>query len=368
MERVIEETVESLERGEGCVLATIIHTQGSTPQKMGAKLLVQGDGTIVGTLGGGCVEAEIWSTAKQLLESGGQPQCHEYQLNEELDAQDGLVCGGTIHIFLDPIRRPNDFLPYAREILSAHSGGSPVALATVVKASPPNDCTGAKLLIRQNNTTAGSLENPALEELAREAAHRVGDYGKCEHLLAEDGTEVFVESFTTLPTMVIMGGGHVAKALVSVAKIVGFSICVIDNRPQFASKERFPEAERVVLADFSSGLTQVPVNANTFIVVATLGHKYDNVALEAALKSPAGYVGLVGSKRKTILIFEELLKRGIPRERIRNVNAPIGLAIGAVTPEEIAISIIAEMTMFRHGGSGLPMKLEESWTGSRLSS
>lgn len=359
MDKVIEEAVKSLERGESCVLATLIQTRGSTPQKPGAKLLVQSDGTIVGTIGGGCVEAEIWATGKKLLESGGTPQYCEYELTEELAVQDGLVCGGVMSFFLDPIRKATDFLPYAREILSAYRGGNPVTLATVVK-TPASSHLGAKYLIRQDNTIAGFLGNTALEDMAREAACRVIDYAKSEYLVTEDGTEVFIEGFTTIPTLVVMGGGHIAKALASVAKIVGFRICIIDNRPQFATKERFPEAETVVFADFSSGLTKLSVNTNTFIVVATAGHKFDFIALEAAVKSPAGYVGMVGSQRKTALIFKELLKQGIPEERIKAVHAPIGLSIGAVTPEEIAISIIGEMIMFRHGGSGRPLKLKES--------
>lgn len=359
MDKVIEETIKALERGEKCVLATLVQTRGSTPQKPGAKLLVRSDGTIVGTIGGGCVEAEISETAKQLLESAGPPQYCEYELTEELAVQDGLVCGGVMSFFLDPIQKAADFLPYAREILSAYHGENPVALATAVK-TPPSSNLGTKYLIRKDNTVAGSLGNSALEELAREAARRVIDYGKSEYLSAEDGTEVFVEGFTTIPTLIVMGGGHIAKALASVAKIVGFRICIIDNRPQFATKERFPEAETVIFADFSSGLSKLSVNTNTFIVVATPGHKFDFIALEAAVKSPAGYVGMVGSQRKTALIFKELLKQGIPEERIKAVHAPIGLSIGAVTPEEIAISIIGEMIMFRHGGSGRPMKLKES--------
>jgi xanthine dehydrogenase accessory factor len=266
-----------------------------------------------------------------------------------------------MYFFIEPIREPGSFLPYAREALEACRGGSPVALATVVKAGPGSGGAGSRLLIRRDGTTLGSLGSQVLEEMARQAARRVAEYGRNEHLVAEDGTELFVEGFTTPPTLVMMGGGHIGKALASLARMVGFRIYVIDDRPQFASRERFPEADGVVVADFAEGLAQVPVNTNTFIVVATRGHRYDDLALEAALRSPARYVGLVGSRRKTILIHKELLKRGVPLERLREVHAPIGLDIGALTPEEIAVSIMAEMIMCRLGGTGRPMKLDERY-------
>ena len=143
---------------------------------------------------------------------------------------------------------------------------------------------------------------------------------------------------------------------------------MVDDRPQFANSERFPKAaDTIVVPDYTRGLDQVPVNANTFIVIATRGHWFDDLALEAAVRTPAKYVGLLGSRRKTILIYQRLLQQGVAPERLRAVRAPIGLAIGALTPEELAVSIMSEIIMFRHGGSGGPMQMNEKYLNRALS-
>ena len=157
----------------------------------------------------------------------------------------------------------------------------------------------------------------------------------------------------------LCGGGHVSKAIAPLAKTLGFRIFVTDDREEFANKERFPEADMTVVKKPEDAIPELPVNPNTFIIVATRGHRYDNVALAAAARSPASYVGLLGSRRKVILIYEDLLKMGISRERLEELRAPIGLDIHARTPEEIAVSIMAEILMFRLGGTGNVMKLEE---------
>ena len=158
-----------------------------------------------------------------------------------------------------------------------------------------------------------------------------------------------------------MGGGHVGKATSTLAALLGYRIYVIDDRPEFANKERFPEVEKVVVADYSEGLNHVPINANTSIVVATRGHRYDDLALEAAVKTTAGYIGLLGSQRKSILIYERLARLGVPTERLRGVRAPVGLDIGALTPEELAVSIMSEVIMHRHGKFGSPLTMDSKY-------
>ena len=362
MKEVVQETVTLLEQGQPCVLATVVRTRGSTPQKPGAKLLVRADGSGVGTLGGGCVEGDIWFAAKEILRRQGGPEFRDYLLNEDIAARDGLVCGGTMYFFIEPFWNPQEFLPYGREMMEAYEGGSPVGVATVVKSDTGSGRMGARILLREDGSLYGSLDDPELDALALEAAQRVADLGKSEHIATHDGTELFVEGFTTPPTLVLMGGGHVSRATAALAHMLGFRIYVVDDRPQFANRERFPEAEdTIVVPDYTTGLDQVPVNANTFIVIATRGHWFDDLALEAAVRTPAKYVGLLGSKRKTIMIYKRLAKMGIPAERLNEVRAPIGLDIGALTPEELAVSIMSEITMCRYGGVGGPMKMDESY-------
>ena len=360
MKEVFHEAVNRLEQGEPVVVATVVRTKGSTPQKPGAKLLVREDGSGVGTLGGGCVEGDIWFAAKQLMKRGGSAQYREYQLNEDLAAQDGLVCGGTMYFLIDPVYRPEEYLSFAEEIDRAYTGAGAVALANLIQAPEGSPVPlGAKLFIREDGTTEGTLGDPDLDREAVKRALELMVHGKNEYVVADRGAEYFIEAFTTPPQLVICGGGHVSKAIAPLAKTLGFRLFITDDREEFANAERFPEADMVVPLKPEDALPQLPINPNTFIVVATRGHRLDNVALEAAARTPARYVGLMGSRRKTILIYEDLIRSGLPIERIKEIRSPIGLDIHARTPEEIAVSIIAEVLMFRLGGTGQPMTLEE---------
>ena len=362
MKEVIQEAVNLLGEDQPCVLATVVRTKGSTPQKPGAKLLVRKDGSGVGTLGGGCVEGDIWFAAKEILRRKGGPEFRDYLLNEDIAARDGLVCGGTMYFFIEPLWNPQEFLPFGEEMMGAYKSGQPVAVATVVKAESGRGAMGAKILLREDGSTYGSLGDPELDGLALEAARQVADMGTNEHVMTHYGVELFVEGFTTPPTLVLVGGGHVARATYDLARLLGYRIYVVDDRPQFANKERFPEAEdTIVVPDYTSGLDQIPINANTFIVVATRGHWFDDLALEAAVRTPARYVGLLGSRRKTILIYQRLVELGMSPERLKEVHAPVGLDIGALTPEELAVSIMSEIVMYRHRGSGGPMRMDERY-------
>ena len=366
MQDIFHEAVNELEAGDPVVMATVVRTKGSTPQKPGAKLLVRSDGSGVGTLGGGCVEGDIWFAAKELMKKGGTAEYREYQLNEELAADDGLVCGGTMYFVIDPVYEPQDYLPYAREIDGAYGGDGAVALATLVRPAPGGGSRlGAKLFIRENGTTEGTLDNPDLDHQAIEKGLELMVHGRNDYVSAESGAEYFVEAYTTPPQLVVCGGGHVSKAIAPLAKNLGFRVFITDDREEFADKKRFPEADILVQLKPEEALQQLPINPNTFIVVATRGHRYDNVALEAAARTPARYVGLMGSKRKTVLIYEDLLRNGLSIERIKEIRSPVGLDIRARTPEEIALSVMAEVLMFRLGGSGQPMKLEE-WRIDRI--
>jgi xanthine dehydrogenase accessory factor len=360
MKEVFHEAVNLLEKDDRLVVATVIRTKGSTPQKPGAKLLVRADGSGVGTLGGGCVEGDIWFAASQLMKRQGSAEYREYQLNEELAAEDGLVCGGTMYFLIDPVYRPEDYLDYAKEIDSAYEGGGAVALASLVKPGPGVDAPlGSKLFIRENGITEGTLGDAELDAEATKKARELMVHGKNDYVVAESGAEYFVEAYTTPPQLVICGGGHVSKAISDHAKTLGFRLFITDDRADFANEERFPQADMVVAKKPEEALAELPINPNTFIIVATRGHRFDNVALAAAAATPARYVGLMGSRRKTILIYEDLVRMGVPVDRIREIRSPIGLDISARTPEEIAVSIMAEVLMFRLGGTGNPMKLDQ---------
>ncbi len=359
MQDVFHEAVNLLGKDEQLVMATVIRTKGSTPQKPGAKLLVRKDGTGVGTLGGGCVEGDIWYAASQLMRRGGDAQYREYELNEDLAAEDGLVCGGTMFFLIDPVYRPEQYLDVAKEIDAAYEGGPSVALASLIRSANGLGSIGSKLFIREDGSTEGSLGDLRLDHDAVQRARNLMAMGRNEYVITDEGVEYFIEAYTTPPQLVICGGGHVSRALASHAKPLGFRLFITDDREEFANSQRFPEADIVVAKKPEDALKELPINPNTFIVVATRGHRFDNVALAAAADTPARYVGLMGSKRKTILIYEDLVRMGLNEERLREIRSPIGLDIHARTPEEIAISIMGEILMFRLGGTGQEMKLEQ---------
>ena len=365
MKEVFHEAVSELGDGRPVVVATVVRTKGSTPQKPGAKLLVRDDGTGVGTLGGGCVEGDIWFAARELMRRGGAAQYRDYELNEDLAAEDGLVCGGTMYFLIDPVYEAGSYLQYAREIDDAYAGGPAVALASVTAPGEGAATMGARLFIREDGSTEGTLGSPDIDREAVKKAHELMVHGKNEFVVMRDGTEFFVEAYTTPPQLVLCGGGHVSKAIAPMAKTLGFRVFVTDDREEFANPERFPETDMLVAEKPEAAIPRLPINANTFIIIATRGHRYDNVALEAAARTPAKYVGLLGSKRKAILIYEDLMRSGLSIDRIREIRSPVGLDVRGRTPDEIAVSIMAEVLMFRLGGTGQPMKIED-WRIDRI--
>ncbi len=361
MRDVIQGAVDGLKDGQPCVLATVVRTKGSTPQKAGAMLLVRQDGSGLGTLGGGCVEGDIWFAAKEILRQNGGPEFKDYYLNEDIAARDGLVCGGTMYFYLEPLRETEDFLSIGNEIVSAYDGGQPVSLATVVNAKEGGPALGGKLLLRVDGSVSGSLGNAELDAQVIEIAQKVADVGSNESLTTADGTEVFVEGFTTPPTLVMVGGGHVGKATADLAHSLGYRVYLVDDRPEFSNEERFPYAEKTIVAPYDNWSEQLDLNVNTFVVVATRGHRYDDLALESALRTRARYIGLLGSRRKTIMIYRRLIEQGVPLERIKEVYAPVGLNIGALEPGELAVSIMSEIIMVRRGGDGGRLQMDERY-------
>ncbi|MBI3742726.1 MAG: XdhC family protein [Chloroflexi bacterium] len=375
MQPVFDEADKLLKKGEPFVLATVVRTKGSTPQKPGAKLLVRRDGTAVGTLGGGCVEADVWAEAKTIFEQNNGAQLRRFVLNEDIAANDGLVCGGNMDILIDPIMGDRDMAPFVDEILAAYQGRGDRAMATLVTpgktvhgslrpasgqaiGSPRTGLPGSKLFVRANGSTVGTLGSEALDRAARNTALEVMPRGLERWVETEDGARAFVETFTNPPTVVIAGGGHVGKAVYNFAKMLGYKVWIVDDREVYANKERFPDADRIVVDEFDKGLRSLDLSPNCFVIIATRGHKLDDIATREAARSKAGYIGLLGSRRKSLMIFRDLIREGVPEERIREIRAPVGLDIGGRTPDEIAISIMAEIIAVRHDKQGGSMTMD----------
>ncbi|OGL40354.1 MAG: xanthine dehydrogenase [Candidatus Schekmanbacteria bacterium GWA2_38_9] len=247
---IYKEIVRIRESGEKAALATIVSRKGSTPRKESAKMLIKSDGSIIGSIGGGCVEGQVWDDAKEVIKKGKSKILHFDLTNEEI-ALDGLACGGKMDVLIEPI------LP--------------------------------------------------------------------------------------VPTMFIFGAGHISLPLCKIAKIAGFRVVIIDDRDIFANRERFPDADEIIVESFETVFNKLRMNDSSYLVIVTRGHLYDEKVLELSLRTKTKYVGMIGSKRKIKTIFTNLKSRGATQAQLEKIYTPIGLPIDAETPEEIAVSIMAEV-------------------------
>jgi xanthine dehydrogenase accessory factor len=251
---IYEEIVKLRQEGRRGAVATIVNVRGSIPSFETAKMLVRDDGSIAGTIGGGCVEAEIWQAAREVMQSE-KPRTLTFNLNHDPKYDSGLVCGGTLDIFVEPVLPP--------------------------------------------------------------------------------------------ASLYIFGAGHVSISLYKVARGAGFDVTVVDDREAYANRERFPEAKEVIADDFDRAMARLAPGESAYLVIVTRGHRDDMRILRWAVQTRARYIGMIGSKRKTIAIFKELTKEGLSAGLFERVHAPVGLDIGAITPEEIAVAITAELIAAR---------------------
>ena len=247
---VYEELVELRRAGEKCAIATIVEVAGSIPSFQSAKMLIRQDGTMVGTIGGGCTEAEVWQAARDVIETE-KPRMLQFNLGQEAAYDNGLICGGQLNVYVEPV------LP--------------------------------------------------------------------------------------VPSALIFGAGHISKSLSKVATLAGFRTVVIDNRDSYANRERFPEAAEVFAEEYEDIFPKLAANDATYAIIVTRGHRDDMRVLRWAVEQPLRYVGMIGSKRKTLEVAKHLRMEGITVDKLARIHAPMGLDIGAVTPEEIAVAVVAEM-------------------------
>jgi len=349
MQDIHSEIVRALEKKERCVLATLISRVGSAPRAVGAKYLVKQDGTSLGSIGGGCVEAEVWQEAQKVAEKEEGKILH-FDLTSEQLAEGGLVCGGNIDIFLEPLRR--DFLNIYEEAARIRQKGGVAIIATLVSVDG-GFAKGerSKILIKTSGEEVGSLwGGPELKrkvlsegkEALREKKPRILVFS-CE----EKRMEILLEPVFCEPTVYIFGGGHVSEQIAPLAKNVNFKVAVIDDREMFANRERFPEADEVIVSEFEKCFERLNIDESSYIVIVTRGHLYDGIVLGQALQSSARYIGMIGSRKKIGTLYQSLIEKGIAKELLGRVHAPIGIDINSETPEEIAVSIVAELIKVR---------------------
>ena len=341
--RKIPELIESEQVGAYC---TVVETKGSTPQKPGSKLLILPDLRNIGTLGGGCVEAEARRQAIGLMQEGA-PRLLEFQLDSDYGWDDGLICGGNMKIFIDlPKTAPEAEMFQHLQTLSAQK--VPAVSATVVTSESANVHVGMKMLFANTGERFGTLGDPALEDVVQAETEAVLQRNTAGLFRGNGTATVFLEPLQPRPTLLIAGAGHVGQALCHLGNWLDFDVAIVDDRADFASAERLPEADEIIIGDIATELRKYPITPLTYVVIVTRGHQHDESALHSVVESDARYIGLIGSRRKIKLIFDDLIEAGIPKERLQQVYAPIGLDIYSKTVPEIAVSIASQLIQIRN--------------------
>ncbi len=368
---IFQNIIHELETGETVAVATIVRRKGSVPREVGARMLVQRGGKISGTVGGGCGEAEVWRAALNVIDTH-RPTVVQVDLTEEIAMESQGVCGGIFDVFVQPWyissgeERPT-MLEVAQAITRALESEHAVTLATVIAAGGVwRGLVGRCMLVHENGETMGALSLPgasaegATSQIVQ-AAHTSIQNGKphierIADIHAENAwVEIFVEPFVPPPVLLIAGAGHIAAPLAAIAHVMNYTVSVTDDRASFANRERFPMAKQLLVGDIESTLRHYPITARTHVVLVTRAHSHDVQGLRAIIDSPSAYIGMIGSQRRVWAVFKLLHDEGVPAEKLARVRAPIGLDFGSSTPEEIALGIMAEITMLRHGGSGRAM-------------
>ena len=352
MEDILTEIVRRKEQGERMALASLVWSTGSIPMSERAKMIVAEEGDVVGTIGGGCLEAEVLSAGRIALETG-ENQLMRYTMTEKQAGESGLNCGGSVRIYTEVIE-PDEGADFYSRVLAARQARSGCALATLLKSRFDNTGEG-RLWLGADGSTYGSL---GTSEADRQVEEHLPEVLERERGLvcaldpdAELGetAEVFIEPFLPEPVLYVFGGGHVGGQICALAKNVGFRVVLIDDRPTFANSERHPQADECLVAGMEEVFADLPIDDQSYIIAATRGHQHDEIVVEAAIKTPARYIGMLGSERKKLILWRRIAERGGDSQRLDAVFAPIGFNIGADTPTEIAVSVVAELIEQRRG-------------------
>jgi len=320
---------DHLSRGVKGALATIVKKVGAAPRDEGASMFITAQGNIFGTIGGGSVEAEARLEAIKVIETGLYRMLH-FRMDGKSATEQGMICGGNVSIFIEPVNERQ------KEVYCAVSNAIKMDTKGLV-ITRYSESGLLKSFFPATGTVVGDL----LDEETKATISAAG-----ERLLASDG--LIIAPILARSRLYIFGAGYVSQHISRIASMVSFDVTVIDDREDYSNSNRFPEARETIVGDFSSVFDLLPFSGSEYIVIVTRGHKHDALVLEQVLKRPTRYAGMIGSRRKTVMIFDHLRNKGIDDVLFARVFAPIGLDIGAETPEEIAVSIVAELIQKRN--------------------
>ncbi|MCS7022419.1 MAG: XdhC family protein [Gemmataceae bacterium] len=359
MDTVLDELVAARDQNLECVYCQVVETRGSTPQKAGAAMLVYADGRQSGTLGGGCIEADVRRRALARLHDQAAPLLCTFTLDGDYGWDDGLICGGRMTILIHPLTARSDAdqtaLTYYRRLRDQFQTGMGHCEVIALEDTPWWSRTSRWLFADSQLLAAwGSPTVTTTEVVQQVLSRRPWSHPGDEPLAARPTCR---QGLAWLPTprrkvVLIVGAGHVGQAVAQLATAVDFDVWVLDDRARYASAERFPQARRRLVAPIGTALQQLApsLNPDVYAVIVTRGHNHDEEALFHLAPSPCGYLGMIGSRRKIRLIFEDLQHRGLSPTLLQRVRAPIGLPIGSQSVMEIAISIVAELIAWRNLG------------------
>jgi len=342
MKKLIEHMCNALQDGEDLVLVTITSQSGSTPRLAGAKMIIHRDGKIAGTIGGGMVEAQAMKEAKSCF-SDNRSMRRNFDLSNDDAAVTDMICGGRMELFLEFLGANKENLAIFRALGKAMASGRRVTLVC-----PLDEKGGEQRFVVDHLGKTGRSQMP--DELLR-AIKKISSSTSAATLISHQGRDYLVSYFTVGGNLFLLGAGHVAACTAEAAAQVGFRVIVMDDRLEFANRLRFPLADEVkVLDTFTGCFTGCDIDRDSYLVIVTRGHMHDLEVLEQALQTKAGYIGMIGSRRKRDALYANLRNKGVTDGQLEQVHCPIGMSIEADTPEEIAVSIVGELIYQRATG------------------
>lgn len=338
--QIYNKAAQLIEAGQNIAIVTVISAAGSTPGKVGYKMLLWGENAqTLGTVGGGLIEAQMITTAKNLL---SKPQTRLCAFNlDGMPADNKPICGGAIELLIETFDKNS--LQLFNDLSSDDNLTGAALISFISPEEPPK-----KILLKDtdNPDTFSNLN------LAPQTIESINELIEKEQTakITSDAEQIFVETIPLQPKLFIFGAGHLACHISKYAKSLNFNVTIWDDRPEFANKDRFPDADKIIVDGFENALDKVALNDDSYIVIVTREHKSDELILEQALKTSAKYIGMIGSRKKTSAILKTLKENNIPQQALNRVYSPIGISIGALTPEEIALSIVAELVKIKRLG------------------
>jgi len=337
----ISEAVDEWRRaGERLALATVINVDGSAPRDEGAKMVISASGRVAGSVSGGCVESAVAEEAMTVIRTE-TPKIVRYGINRNMMWDVGLACGGAIDVFIEPLATP----------LPSRSSRA-FAVCTIVRGPQG---VGKKIVVDAMGSVEGDLANPQVQARAIERAIELINAGRSK-TVEEGAYHIFIDANIPQPRAILVGAVHIAAALCEMATRAGFAVTVIDPRSSLCNRERFPQAASLIVDWPHDALPKLVFDENTYVAVLTHDDKFDDPTLLHVLPSGAHYVGAIGSKKTQALRRARLLDAGVPAHALERMRGPIGLDIGAQSPEEIAVAILAEMIAAKYQRSGMPLR------------